>query len=870
MADNQRTVMFGSCRLKELLLLRYKRLLLCGGGGGGEQVIDTNSTSLVTPRLTHASPCHAHALEARTTLRLSEWRPLRRVPRWWCVCPGRTSGPQCKVLGRTFWGSGWAWLRPLPPCLPTTISLRLLTRRPHGLLLYAGPLAPPLRRTAPAPMLTLQLVGGRPQALVEGAGVSLKLHVNTSLSDGRWHTLHLVLDNQSVVLMVDLCGRGWEDKIGEGTHCLARGKWRPLQSGGPWLSSAPLQMGGFAHAPPGREQHGWREAPTRHHLTGCLSHITINSQMIDFGEPAYSHDSASGCLPQDAACAGGCGVRGRCVGGLVLPRCDCEPGWTGPHCASPTVPTRLGAASYMKVALSFTPNPRVIKLQVRVRLRGARSGLLLHLAAHHRAAAVTLHLKAGVACASMSGAGWAARKACVERRPLGDGTWHTVVAERHGHNLRLSVDDGDGWSLSETLASVDTPAGEEPPPSLMVDKHDGVTVGGLPEFVGVNLVTVHDDLQDTCLDDLRVSDHQLPLPPAVNGTTWGQVTTMEHLVEGCHPPGDPCANISCAAPRSCRATWDQPSCSCGPGRRVVDGACEDVDECQWRPCLHGGSCLNLQPGYLCVCGPGHVGDHCQWSKLASSGHPVAAPAAIAAITVSVLVLVVLGVVLSLRLHRLRGAHGLQAGTVKGGIQSVKGTAVEGSEEGSVGEAAVREGSSDTLMELLKLRVSRDPSGLSEEHSTAPAGWESCGSILVETQHLPAMHREDPPACHCGENTASGHRGSSVSGEAAREARTKASRTVRRSTAAKQQQTRKAALLRELSGQRYTGFPAPRLARRASACASPAGGGGEEAVHAVACNGARRGGERRLGNTHPREAEARAATRRCVAVAELLW
>ena len=76
--------------------------------------------------------------------------------------------------------------------------------------------------------------------------------------------------------------------------------------------------------------------------------------------------------------------------------------------------------------------------------------------------------------------------------------------------------------------------------------------------------------------------------------------------------------------------------------------------------------------------------------------------------------VVLGVVLSLRLHRLRGTQGLQAGAVKGGIQSVREAAVEGSEEGSVGEAAVQEGSNDTLMELLKLRVSRDPSGLSEE------------------------------------------------------------------------------------------------------------------------------------------------------------
>lgn len=57
---------------------------------------------------------------------------------------------------------------------------------------------------------------------------------------------------------------------------------------------------------------------------------------------------------------------------------------------------------------------------------------------------------------------------------------------------------------------------------------------------------------------------------------------------------------------------------------------------------------------------------------------------------------------------------MQAGAVKGSIASVKGTAVEGDEDGSVGETAVQEGSSDTLMELLKLRVSRDPSGLTEE------------------------------------------------------------------------------------------------------------------------------------------------------------
>ena len=77
---------------------------------------------------------------------------------------------------------------------------------------------------------------------------------------------------------------------------------------------------------------------------------------------------------------------------------------------------------------------------------------------------------------------------------------------------------------------------------------------------------------------------------------------------------------------------------CGPGERLVSGVCEDVDECLWRPCLYGGSCHNLRPGFLCVCGPDHLGDHCQWAKLAPEGHPLTAPAAIVAITVSFLVL----------------------------------------------------------------------------------------------------------------------------------------------------------------------------------------------------------------------------------------
>ncbi|KAK8754217.1 hypothetical protein OTU49_014924, partial [Cherax quadricarinatus] len=109
------------------------------------QVIDTNSTSLVTPRLMRAHDCHANKYYEDYTCTpascLNGGRCLKTDVGNRCVCPGGSLGPRCKVVTRTFFGSGWAWLPPLSPCLPATISLRLLTTRPHALILYSGPLA---------------------------------------------------------------------------------------------------------------------------------------------------------------------------------------------------------------------------------------------------------------------------------------------------------------------------------------------------------------------------------------------------------------------------------------------------------------------------------------------------------------------------------------------------------------------------------------------------------------------------------------------------------------------------------------------------------------------------------------------------------
>lgn len=126
-------------------------------------------------------------------------------------------GPHCKITTRSFSGTGWAWLAPLPPCKPSLISLSFLTTKDTAILLYSGPLSkrsslPPSEQHSFSPpanithylrgkrhrraALALQLVRGRIQVVVQApAGQKLQATVNSTqpLNDGIWHDVHLRL-----------------------------------------------------------------------------------------------------------------------------------------------------------------------------------------------------------------------------------------------------------------------------------------------------------------------------------------------------------------------------------------------------------------------------------------------------------------------------------------------------------------------------------------------------------------------------------------------------------------------------------------------------------------------------------------------------
>jgi hypothetical protein len=52
----------------------------------------------------------------------------------------------------------------------------------------------------------------------------------------------------------------------------------------------------------------------------------------------------------------------------------------------------------------------------------------------------------------------------------------------------------------------------------------------------------------------------LPLPPAMNGTQWGQATMARNLERNC-PSNKPCANVICPDPFECVDLWNEYECT---------------------------------------------------------------------------------------------------------------------------------------------------------------------------------------------------------------------------------------------------------------------------------------------------------------------
>lgn len=228
-----------------------------------------------------------------------------------------------------------------------------------------------------------------------------------------------------------------------------------------------------------------------------------------------------------------------------------------------------------------------------------------------------------------------------------DGQWHIARVSRYGSAAMLEIDGGEGRRYNETFYF-------EGHQWLLVDKQEGVYAGGKAEYTGVRTFEVYADFQKGCLDDIRLEGKHLPLPPAMNGTQWGQATMARNLDRNC-PSNSPCINVHCTEPFVCVDLWNEYECTCGEGLVLSpDGkGCVDKNECLYFPCRNGGSCVNREPGYRCHCPEGFWGENCE---LVQEGRTLKlSMGALAAILVCLLIIMIL-VLVFVVYNRRREAH----------------------------------------------------------------------------------------------------------------------------------------------------------------------------------------------------------------------
>ncbi|KAL7644220.1 UNVERIFIED_CONTAM: hypothetical protein RMT77_005046 [Armadillidium vulgare] len=348
--------------------------------------------------------------------------------------------------------------------------------------------------------------------------------------------------------------------------------------------------------------------------------------------------------------------------------CQCSMGLTKPpHCPLISRPVTLRENSYASIALAFVPDPQRVSIEVKFMTKSL-NGLLVKLWSRRSPLSLRLHISNGYLCLSFStnsksenpkiletrsGSSYQlyntnnitsklsivdededsdydnrqsqmnylkydlskhSSSLCLTERQISDGQWHSTIALRLGHYLILQVDDGEDGNYNETAAFLDN---HEllaiPPLDFVVDVREGVSIGGVPRYIKRNLSLVYDDLQHACLDDLKIAGRSLPLPPLVNNTNEGQVTTMQGIEKGCNFKADiNCINANCHSPFKCRNIQGQAVCGCRTGRVLTPSGCRRVDLCLFSPCLNGGSCKGNGNGFSCLCSQGFTGRYCQW------------------------------------------------------------------------------------------------------------------------------------------------------------------------------------------------------------------------------------------------------------------
>ena len=121
-----------------------------------------------------------------------------------------------------------------------------------------------------------------------------------------------------------------------------------------------------------------------------------------------------------------------------------------------------------------------------------------------------------------------------------------------------------------------------------------------------------------CLGNLYAADHLRLGAPNFYNDFWAKCSYLpgRNLSDTC--PSTSALSGFCGIGGSCAA--DGGGCQCRSGYRLVNGKCQDVDECSGssqKECPSNSACLNTDGGAICRCLDGYVGD----AEEASASNP---------------------------------------------------------------------------------------------------------------------------------------------------------------------------------------------------------------------------------------------------------
>ncbi len=467
-----------------------------------------------------------------------------------CQCPNGYDGPRCQLTSRTYNGTGWSWYSPLEVCEDSHLSAEFKTNKPNGMILYNGPIvAPKSDENLLSDFISLEIVNSQPRLLINFGSGTQELYVPTKngLDDNKWHRIDVFWNEEEVRMVVDFCLGAtimeYEDGNPtefDGSNCQAISS---ISTSNKYLNvNTPLQIGGMAVENFDPLTYQWSHMPLRRSFNGCIRNVIHNSQLLDLAEPELFSFSRPGCTSVDNTCnpstndsslagiseSSPCGGHGTCaISSAGAPTCECHPGWFAQGCLNRTVPSTFDKKSYVKYALSFTPDRFITDLKLRFRTRDENGELFRAADRHNREYGILeikdsrLHFRYNLNSIQKE-----EKDIWLSAIRVDDGEWHTAKVLRYGSAAMLTIDGGEGRRYNDSIVF----SGNQ---MMTVDRYDGVYLGGKAEYTGIRRFTVHSDYSNGCIDDVRFEGKILPLPPAVNGTRWGQATMARNAKRYC-------------------------------------------------------------------------------------------------------------------------------------------------------------------------------------------------------------------------------------------------------------------------------------------------------------------------------------------------